>query len=213
MPERKRPSTRDRTSEEPHTHEEGSSKSVPLRPHHVFDPYIRGAITGVCFLDNPPVEKRGKLERPNDHKDDYKSYFTDTWGDSRSVREYVVAQRNEFLDRLRQLPDDTIIHLGLGKDALCDTCPIGKHCSATNMTHLGELLYTPLSEWKQLNMIYDLLVKHGFVEDVDFMFEYRTHSFEDYNGENLWTSHEPKSIKIMFRSMYVPIGVLRIALR
>jgi hypothetical protein len=192
---------------------------IRLRPHHAFDPTIREAITGE---QSPDVSGRTNLDTILEniiYWRDFAAYRRDTFtgqGDKEARKATLLKVWHEhqaFIAQLQQLPDDAIVHLDLHKDAICDACPIGRHCVATNAISKGGSIDAPLTERRILYDIYKLLVANGFTRGTDFTSHMSQHVFQDYDGQNMWRGNQSTPVTIDFLSMYVRMGALRVALR
>lgn len=98
----------------------------------------------------------------------------------------------------------------MDKDPICEACPIGKHCAATNALHEKELLDRGEIEKEALDIIHSRLITSGANEGKDFIFRDTSFTLLNYNGQNLWRNTEaPTPESVPFKSMLVKLGALK----
>lgn len=135
------------------------------------------------------------------------AYGTSEYEQKREERKEVSVSMNQALE---SLPDDAIVKVHMDKDSICNSCSIGKHCTATNYKEHGRNRNVHEFEGKKLRSLHRKLLKKGFYEDVDFKLVPTTQTFLDYHGENLWTSDEtPTPLTVEYDALLVRMGALR----
>ncbi|GEM_PF-6897685 len=82
---------------------------------------------------------------------DERNYYLDAYGSNITRTEEVQSIRI-IEDEFRNLPDNAVVKVGVLKDAICNTCPVGKHCTADNYNSHG---------MKKVN-IYGPIVNHRY---------------------------------------------------
>lgn len=176
-----------------------------LKPHHaVFSERIRSAVTQTK-RPKAPLLLFYLLQRINLYgatRDEYGSSM-------KEIRESLEREAN-ILDIVESLPDETNISLDLRPDAFCQSCVVGRHCSATNFK-AGPFPNkdTAESEQKQISNIHLSLLENGFEEGKDFVFRPTNHTLYDFGGGNFKNTPNPEPLSVSFNSMVVKMGALR----
>lgn len=176
--------------------------SIKVRPHHLTDPEIKGAVIGkktilALNLDGPRLI--------NEFPNEVALYHADTYGVGNSGDEVIKPLKNS----LSALEDDDVVHLDIDKDDICNSCQIGKHCMATNYRLWGKTRQRDSIDKEEVDKINQNLIVAGFVEGQDFIFSETSYEFLDYGGAGLWEDAVPSPRTIIFNSMLVKMYALR----
>ncbi|KKR27104.1 MAG: hypothetical protein UT57_C0018G0008 [Microgenomates group bacterium GW2011_GWC1_39_7] len=184
--------------------------SITLRPHHVrFMP--RRGIKRLKL--SSPINFFSSLIATSRYTRDDDYYYRDAFGEfgtpEGARRERL---RKLFLQELKDMPNDAIVQLDLSADGFYNTCPIGKHCGATNYESRDkrEQIDVVALEMAKLEAIRKKMLAKGLREQVDFKLTQSTHTLFDYHSENLWRNLQPPQPKVVqFTAMLVKMGALR----
>jgi hypothetical protein len=179
--------------------------TVLIRPHHLFLSEVADALKGkkksfanrLLFVGVHLVAQ----------KFDKTGYASDISGVG--ISDVLKSRRSEeaFFDTLGRMPDEAIAQIGLGHDGMCNSCIVGKHCTATNFTGRGQR--AEIEEAGKITLLHKTLSGNGYSEGEDFVFRTSAHTLYDYGGEYLNRNEKPEPIDVLFRSMLVKVGALR----
>jgi len=183
------------------------SPTLTLRPHHaVFTQRINNAIAGkkdnneaFSFVMYLIVQRL-----------DYSGFFKDSVGTAISDIQKNRRSETALLDSLRKLPDEIVVHLDLKPDDFCKACPIGRHCTATNVRDLfGVCTDVARNEEEHISKIHSALVENGYEEGKDFIFRTTENVLYDFGRKTLNKVRNPRPQITTFNSMLVKMGALR----
>lgn len=183
--------------------------SIATRPHHVRI-HMGNKFRNLLQLYSP-INLAIALISSVKYLKEHVSYQQDAWGTfgTPEYRESEQAKKS-FEDELKNLPDSAVAQLGLPMDIICNACPIGKHCTATNYESLGRHVDYVALEETELGAIHKKLLAKGFQEEVDFKLLPATETLLDYQGQNLWTNTQPPVPKVVeYNAILVRMGALR----
>lgn len=97
-----------------------------VRAHHAQQLYM------MLGIGLNPDEVTNEVERISSNTMD-KKYYRDVYGAEPEQSASVKRSHSRFFNDFLTLPDDATVRFVAGqKDAICDTCVIGKHCEATS---------------------------------------------------------------------------------
>lgn len=182
------------------------SPTLTLRPHHaIFTQRINNAIAGKKDTNEALSFMIGLIIQRLDSE-----YFKDSVGTSISDIQRNRRSETVLLDSLRRLPDETIVHLDLKPDDFCKACPIGRHCTATNVKGLfGFSTDVARHEERCISEIHSALVENGYKEGKDFVFRDTENVLYDFGRKTLNKERNPKPQITTFNSMLVKMGALK----
>ena len=175
---------------------------ISIKPHHL--------------TNNSEVQKalipEGKSEAllfpsPKTHAD--MAYMADLMGTTRIGKKEYEAKTKDYLNQLRDLADDTFIHIDLARDGVCKAACVGKHCTATNYRSGSSPMSTLYIEMYKTKMIREHLERLGYKEGDDFISKITEHVLYDLHGETLDTPNKGTPTPVKFDSLVVRTPALR----
>lgn len=188
------------------THPESTGENrwkpvLNLRPHHLTNPEIRGALIGknILFInfDGPRLRR--------EYPEEVDLYQADTYGVGSDGEEML----HPIKAALTALKDDHVIKVGIEKDPICTSCQIGQHCDATNYVLFGVTQDRLEREKTELDKVHKELTNAGYIVGADFIFEDIQYRLLDYRGAGLWDQVIPTPEIVNFQSMLVKVEALR----
>lgn len=189
---------------------------LTLRPHHLaFNIYNRTAIgKGLRPPIMPLVKPMAVLLYPFFRlitKKDRSGYFQDLDGDTLQQFTRRIGSVISFQKELEKLKDNDVIHLDIKPDPICNSCVIGRHCTATNYMSRGgkSSIDTMKGEIYSLMLIYEALTKNDCKEGEDFIFKKASHILTDFRGQDLRAQENLEEVSVEFSSLLVKAGALR----
>lgn len=175
--------------------------SVKIRPHHLTNPEVQGALIGKDIIALNFDGPRLLAEYP----EEVVLYQADAYGDIDHGKETVKPIKAT----LAALSDDDVIQLDINKDDICNSCLIGTHCVATNYMLFGVNKNTFEREKTEMDKVHKTLIEAGFAESTDFIFEETQLKLFDYHGRSIWDQGELTPQSVTFLSMLVRVEALR----
>lgn len=144
-------------------------------------------------------------------KEDHRGYILDTYGAYGTPSYNQIKQAETTIEGLLEgLSDDDTVQIGLGKDHVCNSCAIGKHCEATNYKERGQHIDFEKFDLEDLNTLHKRLLRKKLQEGVDFKLVPTTEVFNDYQGQKLWMDNQPAIPRIVeYNAILVKMGALR----
>lgn len=160
----------------------------------------------IIFSSKPSLNGVSYLRYPRDQD----AYLEDAQGVF-GTPEYKRSEETQkhLEDQLRNLPDEAVVYLGLQKDVICNSCPIGKHCEATNFKRGGKII-DATQETSHLKSWQEKFLRRGFREGTNFIIIPAAATFLDYHGENLWNNIKPPAPKVFeYNALLVKMRAFR----
>lgn len=190
-------------------------KPIILRAHHVNYFEVTAAITRqetrFPYRDIP-----GAILTALFYRSQLRDYANDTFDSTQLGRgsKPTMAKdtRKRFYQRLRSLPDNTELAIGIEKDDSCKACPIGRHCTATNAKVFRKVIQTEQSEAERVEEIRRRLLRAGYIDKRDFDLQPTNLLLNDYGGNYLYGGHRPTVRRVTFQVLRTNIGSLRDAI-
>ncbi len=184
------------------------SPSTSMAPHH-----FRAGLTIEALLPEsewPTIElaqQEAYCLQNNSQVDPI--YFRDIFGpDSRVGLSHYTASLTRYYALLRRLPNDSYIHLDIKPDGICNSCVVGKHCTAVNYK-TSTNPEGAVTEAQALGTIRGDLEILGFERGIDFITVFTLAPYYDYGSQELNKVRRPRKVLIPFNSMIVRTGALR----
>lgn len=187
---------------------------VSFRPHHIFNPDVQNALQD---KDTPRITRTdmmiaaGRIFEAATQKLSG-GYYKDVAGESVQDALNFHFSKNDFLDRIKTLPDDAVACLDIKPDEICNSCVIGQHCTATNVRTRPwpfPIKNTEKSEAKKMDKIETLLKEKGAKEGEDYIFKDSDYVIFDFDGKALNQAKNPTPKPVNFKSMLVKLSWLR----
>lgn len=181
--------------------------SITIRAHHTrrmaskFRRFFLSKCNLIDFVMACFITAKYSREAGNYWRDAYGPYVTNP------ERDQAIKS---FEDEFKNLPNNAVAKIGVLRDAICNTCPVGKHCTADNYVSYGMNVDVLAIDGKILKKIHKRLTRKGFLDGVDFKLVPTTEDFLDYQGQNLWSnSQQPISKVVEYDALLVKMGSLR----
>ena len=188
--------------------------STTIRPHHLLWNFtvrdaLRGNLTSLQRIITAKLDAES-LRNKTLQTQDPTGYYADVIGNSATDMETYQEKYKDFLALLTNLPYDSFVHLDIKPDGLCNSCIIGKHCTATNYkSDSGPSGDTVADETRGLMQIFQKLEQSGCELGKDFFVRQTTHTIYDLHGQSLKDAREATPKKVVFNSIVVRTNALR----
>lgn len=175
------------------------------RPHHFEKDEIKAALTGRTYIrEQTPVEALSSVfstlvsQSSGYHQDAFGQSYDRHW-------ESVRVMSAQF----HQMNDDEVIQMSPDPDEICNGCPIGRHCTATNLPTTGNGVDSAFAEARFVKRIHKDLLEKGCKEGRDFIFRPTEHTLYDYAGRTLLEEDNPSPVHVVFNSILVRKSAIR----
>ncbi len=186
--------------------------TITMRPHHFFMDDVRSAIRGrvsprilalglnlALFIGRP-----FQRNKPGYYEDITGKTLTQIWRRQEGFSRYFT--------QLRSLAADDLIKFDLEPDGICNSCPVGKHCTATNFrvgTKYDDIQNTAEEEERDLMRIDRKLQEADYRLGRDFWYGRTNTTLYNFNREPLSFPVRPLPQNASFNALYVKVGALR----
>lgn len=194
--------------------------SIILRPHHMNHPFVKeailrkrrfvGARLGIAMIGEAFL---GSFDASG-------YYYDQTAYSLRGVVDQWVKQE-AFFSLLEKADDDAVVHLDLQKDGICESCAIGRHCHAVD---LSIPIFDRIDKYEgqtetgdeHIDFVLPIqkaLIRAYYRKGIDFINRETSHQFYDYDGRTLREERDPQPVTVTFNSLLVKMGPLRHVLK